>query len=278
MIFRRPSIGEAGSERSRPGSFLRGLLRLFRSQQKLAVDDLESRRNELGSLTYNTHEIRKIESFYNGDLFLGQDASIGNFLEQAQNYRLLHLATHGKSNDRLGEYSFIAFQPLSDSTAQNHLLYVKDLYNVTLKADMVVLSACETGLGEMKRGEGIIGLATGFTYAGAQSIVPSLWSINDRVTADLMEEFYSQFQRGLSKDEALLVAKKQMLGNPATASPYFWAAFIPIGNMEPLATTFPAKWIAYLGGGHRIACSDRFLPGQFKSQSIIDRLNLLSVE
>ena len=230
-----------------PPKLFAGFAPEFRSSEIDAVRDLEATRNALGTLMFNTEEVKSIESIYGGELFLGQEATLEKFKADAKNYRLLHLATHGKSNNRSGEYSFIAFQAMNDSIPEGNYLYVSDLYNIDLAADLVVLSACETGLGEMKRGEGIVGLATGFTFAGAQSILPSLWSVNDRVTADLMVELYNQFQEGLPKDEALAVAQRKMLENPNFAAPYYWAAFIPIGNMEPIHTNFVLNWLVFLG-------------------------------
>ena len=96
---------------------------------------------------------------------------------------------------------------VNDSIEDNNRLYVRELYNMELNADMAVLSACETGLGELKRGEGIIGLARAFTYAGAKSTINSLWSVDDAKTKKIMELFYTNIKDGMAKDEALHKAK-----------------------------------------------------------------------
>ena len=234
-------------KKKRPKKLFAGFAPQFNSSGIVIDKDLELRRNDLGPLLFNMEEIQKIKSIYGGKLFLREEATIQQFKEHAKEYRLLHLATHGKSNNRSGEYSFVAFQEVNDSVPGANHLYVSELYNIDLAADLVVLSACETGLGEMKRGEGIVGLATGFTLAGAQSVMPSLWSISDRVTADFMEDVYSQFYKGLSKDEALANAQRNMLKNPSSAAPYYWAAFIPIGNMDPLPSNNSYFWLVGLG-------------------------------
>ena len=107
---------------------------------------------------------------------------------------------------------------------------------------MVVLSACETGIGELQRGEGIISLARGFSYAGAKSIITTLWSVNDRSTQKVMELFYSNLAEGVPKDAALRQAKLTYLDEypHLGKSPYFWAGIIPIGDMSPIS--FQSMW------------------------------------
>ena len=205
----------------------------------------ENQRN-FGALKYNIPEGESIKDLIGGEIFSGLEATKRNFLKQADQYRIIHLSTHGKANDAVGDYSFLAFAQGEDSTAEDKL-YVRELYNLNLNAELVVLSACETGVGELKRGEGIISLARGFTFAGASSIVTSLWSVDDANTKNLMEDFYRHLKSGKSKDEALWQAKIDHLNkstNPG-AHPFYWAAFIPIGDMTPLKMNFPL-WASIL--------------------------------
>ena len=179
-------------------------------------------------------EVRSISALTGGDVFYGSDATEARFDSIAGQYRIVHLATHGIADNRVGDYSFLAFHILPDST-ENELLYVRDLYNLELNADMVVLSACETGLGELQRGEGIISLARAFAYAGAKSIVNTLWTVDDTSTGSLMIEFYSYLKQGKEKDEALRLAKLAFLKkNPRRALPFYWAGVIPVGDMRKL--------------------------------------------
>ena len=103
-----------------------------------------------------------------------------------------------------------------------------------LNADLVTLSACRTGLGQLLRGEGMIGLTRSFLYAGAESVVVSLWNVNDIATASLMKAFYKNLQRGLAKDDALRQAKLELLKGqqPAWRHPYYWAAFVLVGDSQ----------------------------------------------
>lgn len=189
----------------------------------------------LAPLSYNVREANAIAKICNGDLLAGLKASAREFLSKAGQYKILHLSTHGRSNDQDGEFSFLAFSAPSD-TAENELLFVKELFNLRLNAELVVLSACETGRGEWQEGEGIMGLSRGFCYAGARSIVTTLWQINDEKSASLMAYFYKNLREGQPKDIALYQAKLEYIGSSKdwAAHPYFWAGFVPIGNMDPI--------------------------------------------
>ncbi len=199
-----------------------------------AYNTLAELRSGFGRLKYNAEEAQAVHSLLGGDLFVGNKATEDQFLQLANQYQVIHLSTHGKSNDQMGDYSFVCFSEIPDSISDNERLYVRELYNMQLNADMVVLSACETGLGEMKRGEGIIGLAHGFTFAGAASTVTSLWSVNDIQTTNLMTRFYKNIKAGMTKDAALRQAKLNYLEEENHADPYFWSGFIAAGNMAPI--------------------------------------------
>ena len=207
-------------------------------------NSLVSRRRNLGRLTSNVKEVQSIKTLLRTRIYKGTDATRERFLADAPHYGIIHLATHAKANDEEGEYSYLAFAEIPD-TIQNELLYAKDLYSMRLQADMVVLSACESGIGELRRGEGVISLARGFSYAGAKSLVTTLWRVSDRESAALMQLFYQHLKEGKAKDEALRAAKMQFISRPgaAQAHPFFWAAFILSGDITPIEVngqTFPA--------------------------------------
>ena len=197
-----------------------------------AIEDI---RGDLRPLKYNEVEVSRLQKIAPSEIYNDTLASKNIFINQASQYRILHLATHGKANDQTGDFSFIAFSSDGDSIVENERLYVGELYNLDLNADLVVLSACETGLGELRRGEGLISISRGFHYAGAKSTLTTLWSIQDHpTTVDFMESFYQKLKEGLPKDEALYASKLETLKNTTTAAPYFWAAFIPIGDMSSI--------------------------------------------
>jgi CHAT domain-containing protein/tetratricopeptide (TPR) repeat protein len=161
-------------------------------------------------------------------LALGFDASRARALspELAQ-YRDLHFATHGELDSRRPELSKLVLS-LFDKNGhpEDGFLRLNDIYNLHLNADLVVLSACRTALGQEIRGEGLVGLTRGFMYAGAARVLASLWSVEDRATADLMAIFYrDRLRQGLSPAEALRRAQLEIAGQPGRKSPYFWAGF-----------------------------------------------------
>lgn len=169
------------------------------------------------------------------ELRTGKDATKQAFQELAPRYKILHLATHGKANHRAGEFSFLAFAS-KDENIENGLLSVGELYNLRLNADLVILSACETGIGEQQRGEGVLSLARAFAFAGAKSIVASLWSVNDKSTMQIMDHFYAGIKSGMPKNTALAVAKRQYLEeHPGrSAHPFFWAGFVGVGDLSAI--------------------------------------------
>ena len=129
----------------------------------------------------------------------------------------------------------IAFSQVENAEDDN-MLMLAELFNQRLQADMVVLSACETGTGKLFKGEGIMSLGRGFTYAGARSLVMSLWQVNDASTAEIMRYFYAYLAKGMDKDEALRKAQLDFItaGDNQSAHPYYWAGFIAMGDMTPL--------------------------------------------
>jgi CHAT domain-containing protein len=152
-------------------------------------------------------------------------AATGDDLGQ---YRILHFATHGFLNSLNPELSGLVLSMVDEQgKSQNGYLLAPEIYNLKLPAtELVVLSACQTGLGKEVRGEGVVGLTRGFMYAGAPRVVVSLWSVNDRSTADLMKHFYeAMLAKGQRPSAALRSAQLQLMQSKQWQSPYYWAAF-----------------------------------------------------
>ncbi len=159
------------------------------------------------------------------DFDASRETATGGDLSQ---YQIVHFATHGLVNNRHPELSGLVLSLIDkDGHPHNGFLRLDDIYNLRLPAELVVLSACQTGLGKEIRGEGFIGLTRGFMYAGAKRLVTSLWQVDDTATSELMGRFY----RGVLKDKklspaaALRAAQIEMLQQPEWRSPYYWAAF-----------------------------------------------------
>ena len=152
-----------------------------------------------------------------------------------RDYATLHFATHGLINSREPALSGLVLSLVGpDGEVRNGFLSLQEIYNLDLSARLVVLSACQTALGDEVRGEGLVGLTRGFMYAGANSVVASLWQVDDRATSLLMENLYGQMLRdGLAPAAALRAAQLEMAGQDRWAAPYYWAAFQVQGDPEP---------------------------------------------
>lgn len=184
------------------------------------------------TLNGSESEVLRLKEFFSEQGFpvkcyLRKDANKNLFAQIAQP-KILHLATHGEVNEASPEFSQIL---LAGKTVEEAHLYSSDIYNLRLPADLVALSACETGLGKVYRGEGIIGLTRALFYAGARNIAVSLWTVSDNSTAELMFKFYEKnIKENLSYSEALRQAKIALQMSEDYAAPYYWAAFILVGK------------------------------------------------
>ncbi|MEQ1745147.1 MAG: CHAT domain-containing protein [Saprospiraceae bacterium] len=180
-------------------------------------------------------EVETVNRIFGGDALFGKTATARAFLERCGDYRLLHLATHAQADPHRADRACLAFAAPADST-DDGLIFTTDLYGLALRAELVVLSACETGIGKIQHGEGAVSLARAFAAAGAKSVVHSLWVVNDAATTRLMEHFYSALYGGVAKDEALQQAKRRFVSSatPRFQHPFFWAGFIATGDMQPL--------------------------------------------
>ena len=149
-------------------------------------------------------------------------------------YRIVHFATHGLLDSEHPEFSGLVLSMVGpDGKPQNGFLDLEDIYNLTLTSDLVVLSACETGLGKEINGEGLVGLTRGFMYAGASRVVASLWQVDDAATAELMGAFYkAMLAEGLRPAAALRQAQLELMKQKRWHDPYYWAAFTLQGEWK----------------------------------------------
>jgi CHAT domain-containing protein len=155
-------------------------------------------------------------------------------LPDLSQYRFIHLATHGLLNTVHPELSGVVLSLFDENGADTDgFLRLNDIFNLNLPAELVVLSACETGLGKDVQGEGLVGLTRGFMYAGAKRVAVSLWSVNDTATASLMTKFYQQMlDKGLNPVAALRAAQLEMWKSEQWKAPYYWAAFVVQGEWQ----------------------------------------------
>ena len=149
-------------------------------------------------------------------------------------YRIIHFATHGLLDNEHPELSGIVLSLLDEKgTPEDGFLRLEDIYNLKLSADLVVLSACQTGLGQQIRGEGVVGLTRGFMFAGTPRVIVSLWSVDDEATAELMQRFYKALLTdGLLPAAALLAAQNSVRQQTRWSQPYYWAGFVLQGDWK----------------------------------------------
>ena len=169
------------------------------------------------------NEVKMIASLYEGTFLYGNEANKTAFLQEAGSHDVIHLAVHGSASSTDVQQAWLQF---SDAEDDQGLIYEEEIYALQIPAKLVVLSACETGLGPWQRGEGIYSLARAFTFAGVQSQVISLWKVDDQSTAQMMEYFYNGLNEYQNSSKALQEAKMRYLNTNANnaAHPYFWAA------------------------------------------------------
>src|SRR6266540_2528212 len=165
------------------------------------------------------------------DFNASRDLAMSRELSQ---YRILHFATHGMLNSERPELSGLVFSLIDrQGKPQDGFLRLYEIYNLQLNADLIVLSACETGLGKEIKGEGLIGLTRGFMYSGAPRVVASLWNVDDLAAAELMKLFYQRMLKdGLPAGAALRAAQLELSRQKRWASPYFWAGFVLHGEWK----------------------------------------------
>lgn len=204
-----------------------------------ALDDFEVAeqqfRDVIGPLAWTKEEAQLVSGLFSGKAFLGEEATESAFKAHANEAKVLHFAMHSLIDERDPMDSRLVFTPNVDSL-EDGLLYTHELYNMTLQADLAVLSACATGTGQLERGEGIMSVARGFRYAGVPSIVMSHWQVDDFSTGKIMASFYEHLATGLGKSEALRKAKLEFLSsaNEIQLHPHFWGSFVLIGEDTPL--------------------------------------------
>lgn len=191
------------------------------------------------SLSFSRIEVDSIIKLMEGTAFYDQDATKNLFLRIADSYQIIHLSTHGKLDHKNPNQNKLVFYP-GDPNPKAYCLLLPEIYNIQLQADLVVFSACETGIGKFEKGEGLISIARAFAYAGAKSLITTLWEVADEHAKDLLIEFYCRLNNGQNKDKALRHAKLKLIKMAKTekhfelAHPYFWSSFVNIGDMRPI--------------------------------------------
>lgn len=209
---------------------------LYKEQSK------NPKRSDFKELKFATIESQKIVHLFRGKLFAKEDATKNNFVKEIENFDVFHLSMHSQLFEDDFNKSCLLF-------SNEEKLYFSDLYGMNIPASLVVLSACDTGNGTIKNGEGIMSMSRALTYAGVKSAVVSLWQVPDQETSEIMIIFYENLKKGQEKNEALANAKMTFIKKyPLKNHPFYWAGFIVNGDTSPIIT-FSNNWMIYVSFG-----------------------------
>ncbi len=194
----------------------------------------------LNTLKTSAEEVESAQNRFGGKVYKGAAATKAQFVKQlsAEPARIVHLSTHGVVKDSNSLYtSSIAFYSDASCDSLKNKLFMREIYEINMPGtEVILLSACKTASGQLRRGEGIISLARAFAYAGVPTIVPTLWSVNETPTKDIFVALSAEIGKGAPKDQALRIAKRHYLQQPGNdGHPYWWAGIIAIGDMRPIA-------------------------------------------
>jgi CHAT domain-containing protein len=190
--------------------------------------------SDLGPLPDAERQVREIASIYGparSATYVGAAAREDTFKTEAPRHAILHLATHGVLDESSPLYSHAVLSPGVGGSSEDGLLEAWEIMDLPLDADLVILSACETGRGRIAPGEGVVGTMWAAFVAGAQALLASQWKVESVSTTELMTDFHRGLARGSgTKAEHLRQASLERLRHPAHAHPFYWAGFVLVGN------------------------------------------------
>jgi CHAT domain-containing protein len=216
----------------------------FTGGQRLRTAD-----SKLEEITGAEEELKALEKLFNeGKFLVGKEATESNFKSLAPQFDIIHLAVHGMGDVQKAFAASLYFRSKYDKKDDGEL-HAYELYGLKFKALMAVLSSCESGVGKGFRGEGMISMASAFTYSGCENILMSLWKVNDQASILLMDDFYKHLSKGGTIDEALRTAKLNYLetADELTADPKIWAPLVAYGSLEPVFQKDKSRIFAIIG-------------------------------
>jgi CHAT domain-containing protein/tetratricopeptide (TPR) repeat protein len=186
--------------------------------------------------------VKETTKLFNGSSFLNERSTKQIFTNNAKEHKIIHIGTHAESNNVFPELSRLIFAKNTED--EDNSLYTYEIYNQNLSSNLAILTACETGKPTYQSGEGMISLAHAFNYAGSESILTSLWKIDEQSSSQIINFFYKNLSKGLSKDKALRQAKLDYISTAEgrTISPQYWAGLVLIGNASPIDISTSNPW------------------------------------
>ena len=214
------------------------------SAREILKDFSSANSSSFSRLKYSGLEIEKIRALFKKaeiNIFKREEATEEQLKKlNLSDYKIIHLATHCLIDNEKPARSSIVFS-LADTSTEDGFLQMREIFNLKLNSDLVSLSACETGLGQFIRGEGIEGLNRAFFYAGASSVLMSLWAVHDQATSQFMERYYFHLRSSNSIMDSLRKTKLEMIDSDVLSHPYYWAGFVVTGNSDKIIYPSAAK-------------------------------------
>ncbi len=222
-------------------AFAPGFSKKMKEDYKLSITDSINNDNTYLTLLSQPSSVELAENYskiFNGKSFLNENSTKQVFSNNAGEHKIIHIGTHAESNNVSPEFSRLIFakKNSSDEGYDENSLYTYEIYNTNLNSNLAILTACETGKPTYQPGEGMISLAHAFNYAGSESILTSLWQIDEESSTKIIQNFYGYLSDGLDKDEALQKAKLDYLATAEgrTIAPQYWAGLVLIGDTTPI--------------------------------------------
>jgi CHAT domain-containing protein len=194
---------------------------------------------------------QEISGLFNGEALLTAQATEKNFTRKAKRFGIIHLGTHTEINNNSPMLSRLVLSKSDDGEqdeSNDGYLHAYEIYNMSLRAELAVLSACETGVGKKSSSEGVLSLAHSFAFAGCPAILMSLWQIDEKTSAEITSGFYKNISKGLHKDDALRKAKINYLkkNKGELAAPYYWSGIVLMGSNAPIKTEYTSPFWLYI--------------------------------
>ena len=204
----------------------------------LEDENFSLRNIDLFPLEYSEEEIQNINDLISGNLVLLADkATESNFKSDAPESNIIHISSH---SFLYNSQPLILFSQSNDKK-NDGFLELGEIIQMNLKSNLVVLSSCRSGLGEVEEAEGTLGMQKAFFDAGAASVMVSLWDVNDKYTSYFMRDFYENLSKGMNKIESLQKAKTDFI-EKYSANPYYWSAFVLSGNISKIYLEKPGNF------------------------------------
>jgi CHAT domain-containing protein len=237
-------------------AFAPGFNTKMKEEYKLAIKDsvkLDKTYLTLLPQPFSEDLVKQYAKIFDGNYFINENASKDLFINQAKEHKIIHIGTHAESNNISPELSRLIFAKKTDGKENydENSLYSYEIYNIDLSSNLAILTACETGKPTYQAGEGMISLAHAFNYAGSESILTSLWEIDEESSAKIVKLFYDNLSSGMPKDEALRKAKLDYIATAEgrTAAPQYWAGLVLMGDTSPIELNTGVAWWWYVLAG-----------------------------